>query len=338
LLTDTSNTRCPQCFNGTLQHFDDDLEFLPSTEPPEMILPFAVNSVRMMATIAQFAGSIPLPPEDLDGQKLVDRARRMYWPMWLVDGDVKAQWKAEFGFKYQVKSHRTSYENGQWRTQEVLETRADWEPRVGMMVTRLDNVHAPALEGHRIVVRQTGRYDDTKFVDYNAEAIEEAAICLPGRSTDDSYSDAEINFKKRAADECRQAAEGDDVRGYEWTHDISNLNWTQMLLPVYTTYYRDDDGVARVVWINGQTGHITGVKRASLKRAQQLLTLGGIAAIVIAVLSVVLGIFAGSDLLVFGLLVAGAVGVASIVPYANAWQFNEKQKKLEQGQPFTHMS
>ena len=337
LLADDKSRTCPHCFKGELQPFDDDLEHLPSTVAPEIILPFEADKVRMMATIAQFAGSIPLHPEDLSAQNLVDRTRKIYWPMWLVDADVKAQWKAEFGFKYDVKSHRTSYQNGQWHTQEVLESHADWEPRVGMMVKRLDNVPAPALEEHRVIVRQTGQYDDKKGKPYASDMLEQTAIRLPGRSTEDSYGDAEIGFKKRAASTCCKAAEGDDVRNYEWQHSLENLNWTQLLLPVYTTYYKDDDDNVRIVWINGQNGFISGSKRASLKRGQQILTLGWIAASIIAVLGIVLSFLGNSGLLMGGLILGAIVGVGSIVPYANAWQFNEQEKKREQGQPFTHM-
>lgn len=50
--------------------------------------------------------------------------------------------------------------------------------------------------------------------------------------------------------------------------DFHDQKWTQLLLPVYTTAYRDDNGEVQPILINGQNGTIYGVKKASLRQAR----------------------------------------------------------------------
>ena len=45
--------------------------------------------------------------------------------------------------------------------------------------------------------------------------------------------------------------------------------WTLLLLPLLSAYYLDDEGAPQAVYINGQNGTISGVRRSSMKRAQR---------------------------------------------------------------------
>ena len=69
-------------------------------------------------------------------------------PVWLVDGEVQAEWRAEAGYHYQVVSHQDRYEDrrGGWSSREVKETRTRWEPRLGRLKRAYQNLRAPALE------------------------------------------------------------------------------------------------------------------------------------------------------------------------------------------------
>jgi hypothetical protein len=133
-----------------------------------------------------------------------------------------------------------------------------------------------------------------------------------------------------AAEECCKAAGADHLRDFRWSPEFYSQEWTLLLQPVYSTYYLDDEGQPRPVYINGQSGAISGVRRASPKRAQRRSLTILIAAAVIFMVSLLL-VLGGA--LVPPLLAVGGVGLfagvvvafAAAVPAMVAWQFNRSQ-------------
>ncbi len=323
--------RCPHCFSAALEPFSSGLEHLASLEPPEIVVPFAVDQSTITAALADFVKGIPFRPADLTPENLKQRLTRLYWPMWLLDADVQATWQGEFGFGYQVKSDVSSYGSGGWSSQEVLETRQDWEPRLGTIQRRMHNVPAPALEDHRDVIRHTRNYEQSKGTAFEAGLVRHTLIRLPGRSSDDALQDAVIALERRAAADCRQAVEADDVRSFKWKFRSANPHWTQMLLPAYTTFYTDDEGRARVLWINGQQGSVSGARRSSVKSARRWLILGAVAA-VLCVIGVMLALGDNSARLIVALGIAAMVFLLSAAPMLIAMQFNDREQKAEVGQ------
>ncbi|NJN44298.1 MAG: hypothetical protein HC806_05960 [Anaerolineae bacterium] len=91
---------------------------------------------------------------------------------------------------------------------------------------------------------------------------------LPTRPTEDAWPDALPNLQQAASDECRAAGKSDHFREFRWQAEYANQNWTQLLLPIYATYYLDDDQRPQPILLHGQTGQVSGVRRASMKRAQ----------------------------------------------------------------------
>jgi hypothetical protein len=100
---------------------------------------------------------------------------------------------------------------------------------------------------------------------------------------------------------------------------------------MYTTYYLDDDQNPQPILIHGQSGRISGPQRASMKRAQQtaLIILG--VAVVLFILSFIVG---GVGLMfppllavgIVGLILSSVVGLLAIAPIVIAWQFNRSNQ------------
>ena len=104
-----------------------------------------------------------------------------------------------------------------------------------------------------------------------------------------------------------------------------------MLLPLYTTYYLDAEKVAQPVFVHGQTGQISGVRRASMKRGQRLSLIILVIAVLIFLLSIILAVasVALPILLVigiFGFAIALLTAAGAVVPIGLVWQFNRRQK------------
>lgn len=327
LTTDTSTRLCPNCSQGQLEQFEADAEHLRTLVPPEFILQYRIGQEQMKRVIQQFAKGIPLPPSDLSAETISERIQRVFLPVWMLDGRVLAQWQAEVGYHYQVESHKSNYQSGQWRTQKVHKTRIEWEERIGQLEREYANINAPALSEHKQLMRQLGHYDLNQAEAYSIEALRRALIRLPDRSTEDAFPDAQEKFRLRASDDIQQATEAETVRNLTWQAQYQNLNWSQLLLPVYMSYYQDDEGKRRVVFVNGFSGQPSGERRGSMKRAKQIMSSGLIICalmIAIALVTVIVN-SAWDDIATTLAIIAGLLALASFIPVLQVWQFNNQQ-------------
>ncbi len=322
---------CSHCCRGTLTPFTPQPTD-PLFHPPELALPFTLRPEALAQRIETFAGEIPFAPSDLRAETLHERLQRVYLPLWLVDADVAALWQGEVGYDYEVASHRDRYdENARgWQSQRITETRVRWEPRVGQLTRAYHNVPAPALEEEEALPRDLGLHDLQPAQPYDAAAVTRALVRLPNRSPDDAWPDALPALQQTAARECQQAAAAQHIRDFRWSPTFSGQHWTLLLQPVFTTYYLDDEGQPQPLLIHGQTGQLSGPRRASLKRAQRTALFIAAVAVLLFVLSVmgmVIGLVLPPVLLLgaIGLLIALALGVGAVVPLAIVWRFNRKR-------------
>lgn len=326
---DYAHYPCPHCFQASLTPLEGSLEGLPHIYPPELVLEFSLKRGDLTLAIERFARGIPFAPEDLNPKMLSNRLRRVYLPMWLVDADVSATWQAEAGFDYQVVSHQDHFEGGSWKSREVAEGRIRWEPRLGRLRRHYSNTAAPALEESARLQKALGAYQLQPARPYQAEAISEAFVRLPNRAPQDAWSDAQPAFQAAAAQECQQAASAGHMRQFTWSPEYANQNWTLLLLPVFATYYQDDENRPQPVLIHGQNGRLIGVRRASMKRGQKAALAMLVAAIVLFLLSLLVS--AASLLLpvllalgVLGMMAALLVGLGAVYPLAAVWWFNRE--------------
>jgi hypothetical protein len=324
---------CPHCFKAVLTSVEGQADSLAHSHPPELILPFTVSVETLGHSIQDFAGKIWFAPGDLNPQNLKSRLQRIYLPMWLVDRQVQATWQAEAGYNYEVVSHQDSFDEsrGGWHSRQVTETRIRWEPRVGRLQRTYHNIPAPALDEHGQLMRQLGLYSFEAGQPYQPRAMEQVMVHLPNRSPADAWPDAIPALQNAAARECQQATSADHMREFRWAATYLEQNWTLLLLPVYVTYYLDDDRNPQPILIHGQTGHLSGPRRASMRRAQRAaFTIAG-GAVIIFTLSLIIALIsflAPSILFVagLGLIVAIIIGLLAIAPLVIVWQFNQSNR------------
>jgi hypothetical protein len=323
---------CPHCFQAKLERVEPNSDDLAYVRAPEMFLPFTATGERITQTIRDFGKGGWFAPGDLKPQNLLGRLQRVYMPMWLVDGAVQATWQAEAGFNYEVVSHQDQYSDSQggWRSQEIKETRIRWEARLGRLDRTYQNLAAPALEAHAWLMQRLGGFDLPKAQPYTPAVLQQAFVRLPDRDNQDAWPDAAAAFQSAATAECAQAARADHNRNFRWAPEYRQLNWTLLLLPVYVTYYLDDDRQPQVALVHGQTGALSGTRRASMKRARNW-ALGILAAaLAVFLLSAAIGgvgVFFPPALAIaaVGVPAAAVVGLCAIIPLGIAWNVNRKK-------------
>ncbi len=330
--------RCPHCMQRTLTPLERELSQLPYLRPPGVVVPATVSTGRLQAGVEQFAANIPYPPEDLTAERLRARLQLMALPLWLVDVEVHAGWRAEMGFDYEVVSHQSSYDDrgGGWREREVKEGRVRWEPRLGRLHRTYRRIVAPALEEERDLERRLGRFDLRAAHPPQADVLQNSLVYLPNQTPEAAWPAAEPHVHHAAAEECRQAAVADHIRDFRWRPDYPERQWTLMLRLIYATFYLDDEGQPQAILIHGQTGQVSGRRRGSMRRAQRRALIIGSVAAVIFLLSLILGVasVAAPPLLFLagiGILLALVIGAGALVPIIRVWQFNRQEEERANG-------
>ncbi len=316
---------CPLCLQGPVTPQPAYLR----QEPPEQVLAYTVQKQRLAAILDRWSQGTWFRPAELKADVLARRARRYLIPLWLVDGGVEGAWRADAGFDYQAVSYQDRYsDRGGWRSQEVKEDRIRWEPRVGRLHRAYENLVAPALDDHRALMRRLGQFNLSERVPYSPEAASESAVRIPSLEPEAAWPGAESAFLRAAGQECSRATGADHIRDFTIEAQYSDLNWTLLLLPAYVTWYREGER-AWPVLINGQSGRVSGVRRASARKANVtslilggvavlLFVLGGLMALLGAALPPVAAV--GGVILVIGLLLA----ILAPIPAIGVWAFNRR--------------
>lgn len=333
---------CPNCYQGALALLEGGLPELAGAYSPELVVPFHLSSAMLAQAVHDFAAGIPFAPEGLTEAALRSALLPIYLPVWLVDGQITARWQADAGFNYEVISHAESYDGNanRWQTRTLKEPRVRWESRVGQLNRGYQNVSAPATDDAAQIEKTLGRFNLDSARSYNADCLvsdgKAALIRLPDHPPKDSWSETAAAFQKAAAAEVQQACSADSLRQFRWDAQYARLNWTLMLLPVYSSSYRDDQGAPQPVHIHGQTGKISGVRKSSLRRARKTslsLLLGGILLFVLGV--VIDRISPASSMTAVFSTYASILGIAGIIgaaiPLLVTWDFNHRQD-LERAQ------
>ncbi len=316
---------CPFCFQGPVTPQPAYLR----EEPPEQALPYSVSERKLARILDRWTQGVRFRPAELKATALMQRVRRYLVPLWLVDGRVEGVWRADVGFDYQAVSYQDRYsDRAGWSSRGVTEGRVRWEPRVGRISRTYENLATPALDDHRALMDRLGDFDLGRRTDYNPEAVTGGAVRIPSLEPEAAWTGAETAFVRAAGAECRQAAGADHVRDFTLEAEYDDLNWTLLLLPAYVTWYREGEQVWPV-FINGQSGRVSGVRRASTRKANVTsLILGGVALLLFLVggLLTLLGTAflpvaaAGGLMLIVGLLLA----IAAPVPAIGVWVFNRR--------------
>ncbi len=326
---------CPNCSRAFLEVAEKTVAQPDFARAPELVVEFLVEPAQAVDLMMRFVKQIKQPPPDITKQNLADRLRRVYLPVWLVDATVQAQWGMDVGFDYDVVSHQERHVDGKWVSQEVKKNRVEWEPRVGLMERRYDNIHAAALDGYFNLEKQVKAFDEKTAVPYQADQLSQAYILLPDRATDDAWNDAEVGMLQRGKADALAAVEAHHNRDFKWSPQYSDKNWTLLLVPLYTSYYLDDDRMPHVLFVNGQRGGINGALKASEKQARRFVIPTTIVAFVVVALSLIVGavgILSGllpvALISVLGVLFAIMLVVLAFAPVASATMFNRKYDQL----------
>jgi hypothetical protein len=322
----STGSTCPLCRRGNLEAQPARMR---KTEP-EWVLPYRFGQKKLQAIYEKFVSGVWIKPEDCNPESLLRKTVPVFWPMWLVDSDISGHWQMETGFDYQVESSKEYYAGGQWQSRKQIENRIRWEPRLGQLNTHIENVAAPALEEHQNRKELTGPYLREGVQAFDPGQLGSAFLEVPDLPPEDAWPLAKPQVDQTAAKICVEAAGAQHQRNFMIKAEYNHLHWTEFLLPMYATFYTDDDGQPQIVIVNGETGVINGPRLASQKRGLRIAgIIAGVAGLlfILTLISLLLSlIFPTAAVLAALLGIMGfAIGIAAIVPAVWPGQWNRKQ-------------
>lgn len=254
---------CPFCQQAALSPVQGSVQ----SPTIELIVPPGLDITRLQSQLRQFAKGVPFAVSYFNADHLAQRLLLVYWPIWLADATLKGEWDASFGYDYQVKSAREQMGGGSWTSQTVIKTRVNDEPRKGFIDRHYDNVLAPALSTHAQRLSQLGEYDLHAVHPWQPTDTAQIAIQQGQLSPSEVEAPVKQDLTKLASLDCREASDAQHTKSFTFYGEFSDMHWTQGLLPVFTSFYEDEQGQRQVVAINGQTGKVYGRRMASMKKA-----------------------------------------------------------------------
>lgn len=300
------NDPCVHCGSHQLELMDPDADRPPNLAPAELAMKLRLNRKRAEEELASWRRKFRFPSKDITDSHLQQRLRLIYVPAWLMDTTLQTQWAADVGFDYEVLSFKEKYKGSNWTTQQVKRTQKDWEGRAGTISLRYDNLPADAVEEENAfypLVRMGHNAD--RFVHEAAKhtqqsdgvlssASESSSFILPSRIPADAVTDMLPVLMERAKDDAQQACRADHIRNFKWAPKIQEQNWTKMMIPVWSTWYLDEDERRRMVFLHGLTGNGWGEKIPSMRRAWQVAFIFFAVAFGLMILGAVVGFASGN--------------------------------------------
>ncbi len=319
---------CPNCGRArlTLQP----ARFRP--EPPELVIPIQLKAPNLASIYSNFTKGVWLHSDDFQARTILSRTTAVYWPMWLLDSDVSGDWLSESGFDYQIETSHDIFANDNWQSHKVTENRTRWEPRVGQVKHHYDNIALAATSDYQKLLDLIGDCQLRSALPFNPTDLKETAIRIPDIQPENVWPIAKPGIDKIVSEDCRKAAGAQYIRNFALHAEYKSCNWTQLLFPVFTTFYIDDAGNPQIIFVNGQTGRIGGPRLASQKKGWKFA--GIFAGITVFLLILALILFGMSPLLpplsalaVLLIVFAFGAGIFAIVPAVWPWQWNRQQQE-----------
>ncbi len=213
---------------------------------PESVLPFQVDSEKLMESLRSWIRSHWFAPSDLVKFWQKQKVNSIYLPYWTFDARTHTAWTAEAGYYYYVRENN----------QDVRKVR--WQPASGERDDFFDDELVCASKGlplNRLQAIEPFRTSELKpyHSEYLAGHLSERYAIGP----QDAWQGAQGRMMGKLRVLCAHDVPGDTERNLQIYPQFSDIKIKHTLLPVYIGHY-EYNGKSYTFLANGQTGKISG--------------------------------------------------------------------------------
>lgn len=250
---------CPYCGSRHLISSDETEELID----PQSIIIMQIDQQEAVRRIKQWLFSGSFIPDDLRRNVRSSTIRAAYYPFWIFDGTLEMQWTCE--------------------VKDATSRTSQWDTQSGVEYENFKDVLIPGLKAiDRKKLAAVEPYDLRAVVDFNPEHL----VGWRTLAYNVSMADASLLAREQVAQKMQRSLGGRVLVGQSRRNLRSGaLNWSgityrQILLPLWVGAYGYHGKVYRV-FVNGQTGVVSGDRPQDKFKVFGIAAIGIIAAVVI---------------------------------------------------------
>lgn len=267
----TAATECYFCHNPVVLSGRLEGDFLP-----DKVIPFVIEKEQAVKTFLNWTSKKWFIPKDFFNKKQIEKITGVYFPYWMVDGQLHGKVDAKANQVRSWTSGDTRYTETKFY--DVMREGDMWFSDIPRNALNKEN--SKLVEGvHPFKIQDIQDFSPAYLSGFQAEKrnIEKQAL-----------EDGVIKSIRSYAKDLLQ----DSIKGYSsvslhhYGMTPANLEWKYTLLPVWVLTYKGKNGQIYYYTMNGQSGKISGVLPIHYRR---LFLFFGLVSLLIALILLIVG-------------------------------------------------
>ncbi|WP_201333739.1 hypothetical protein [Nitratiruptor sp. YY09-18] len=244
--TDSVATLCPYCKSALIGEFTNTLR-------PFGFIPFVVCAKEAKRRIKKHIHSLWFAPDDFikDYRKHRD-ITPFYYPLWLFNMDVTAQYEGRRGEYYYIT--QTRYVNG--KPVQVQERRTRWYPASGVVNLQFHNIPVGGYKNMSSLLRQL-RYDLRSCNSVDKQYLSGIETKEFDIGSQEAKILAQISLHGAIRRAIKQDIGGDTQQIISYLPHFYNEEMSYILVPLYHFSVKFK-GKEYIYFVNGESGEVVG--------------------------------------------------------------------------------
>lgn len=243
-------TECPYCGRAHVAEQDADMI------QPDAVLPFAITHKDAESRFGQWLRKRYFAPGSLRREAFTKRWRGIYYPYWTYDASTHTNYQANAGTYYYVQETRTRTVDGKQETYTESVRHTRWNRVSGSVSRDFDDVLVRAA----LLTEKAAAPEDFQLKDLKPYRPEYLSGLMARRyeiGVKEGFSRAREIIDRQIHTDIVDDVAADEVNVLHTDTDVTGVTFKHVLLPLWGNHYLYR-GKEYDVWVNGQTGKVSG--------------------------------------------------------------------------------
>ncbi len=243
-------SQCPFCGRAHV------VEQAADMREPDAVIPFAIDEKEALRRFKEWLKKRRMSPRALREEAASGHWRGVYYPYWTYDANTATDYTADAGHYYYVTETRTRVVNGKTETytEQVRHTR--WERTSGRVTRLFDDILIRAV---RLVEKAAApeQFDLSALKPYLPQFLSGFLARRYEIDLREGFAQARQMMDAQIHEDIIRDVAADEVRVTGAHTEVYDTSYKHILLPLWSDCYTYR-GKRYDVWVNGQTGRVSG--------------------------------------------------------------------------------